>query len=93
MDYLLFDKPLIYVLNVTDTDFLGIDEIEQILILEHIEGLDGIAAVFDRHAEVRWHCSIFIGCIILYLSFKETLIPFILNCQADLFGYSLEWKT
>ena len=52
MDYLLLDNSLIHVLNVTNPDFFSIDEIKQILILEHIESLDGIAAVLDCHTEV-----------------------------------------
>ena len=52
VDYLLFNNTLVYICNVTNSNFLCIDEIEQIFILEHVDSLDGIAIVLDGCAKV-----------------------------------------
>ena len=85
VDNLFLYHPLVNILIVADPDFFGIDEVEEIFILKHIESLECIATVLDGHSEIGWHHTVMVGDIFLDLLLKETCVPLVFKSQFNVF--------
>ena len=85
VDNLFLYHSLINIPIVADADFFGVDEVEEIFVLNILRGLDGIAAVFDGHSEIGWHHTVMVGDIFFDLLLEETCIPLVFKSQFNIF--------
>ena len=82
-DYRIFYNPLVNVLWISFVKFLYIDEVKQVIVLEHGYCLQSMTC--RRHAlgKIAWHLRLVVEQVSLEVVTKSVFIPMQSSCLMD----------